>query len=98
MHRLFRRERLVRAVFTSLAAFSAASASAAGPLPAETCEQIRTLIDLLPPANGDLLRKLAVRKECGFTSAEVYRAAYGDRPVAREVPDRRRHRKHDDDD
>jgi hypothetical protein len=44
-----------------------------------------------------LLREIAARKDCAFTAAEVYRAAYGDRPLPPEDREQRRHR-HDDDD
>jgi hypothetical protein len=49
--------------------------------PAQTCEQIRVEIGVAPLADADLLRKLALRKDCGFTSREIYLAAYGDRPL-----------------
>jgi hypothetical protein len=49
--------------------------------PAQTCEQIRAEIGVSPLADADLLRKLALRKDCGFTSREIYLAAYGDRPL-----------------
>ena len=54
---------------------------AAEPKSAQSCEQIRVAIGATPPANPELLRALATRKDCGFTSAEVYQAAYGDRPL-----------------
>lgn len=54
---------------------------AAQPAPEQSCVQIRATIGVLQPANPELLRTLAMRKDCGFTSAEVYQAAYGDRPL-----------------
>jgi hypothetical protein len=52
---------------------------------AESCEQIREQIraqsGLLPRADTALLQKLSARSECRFTAAEVYRAAYGDKPL-----------------
>lgn len=64
---------------------------------AETCDAIRAKIGQLPPADAELLRTLAIRQECRFTAAEVYRAAYGDKPMPKYRP-RRHHRRHDDDD
>jgi hypothetical protein len=54
---------------------------AAVPAPERSCEEIRADIGVLQPANPELLRSIALRKDCGFTSAEVYKAAYGDRPL-----------------
>lgn len=34
----------------------------------------------------DFLATLAARKDCAFTTAELYRAAYGDRPVPPSEP------------
>jgi len=66
--------------------------------PNETCEQIRAKIGRLPPADHELLRSLAARQECRFTAAEVYRAAYGDKPMpAVELHPQRHHREDDDD-
>lgn len=69
--------------------------SAAAPEPA--CEQIRVQIGTFPLADPELLRAMASRKDCAFSSAEFYRAAYGDRPLP---PPEHRHpqRRHDDDD
>jgi hypothetical protein len=66
--------------------------------PPEPCDTIRARIGVAPLADPDLLRSLAARQDCAFTSAEVYRAAYGDRPLP--PPDSResRHRRHHDDD
>ncbi len=49
--------------------------------PSENCEQIRARIGVAPLADPDLLRKLALRKDCQFTSRDIYQAAYGDRPL-----------------
>jgi hypothetical protein len=64
----------------------------------ETCAQIRAQIGVLPLADPVLLRKLAARKDCRFAPDEIYRAAYGDRPLP--APDRepRRHGRHGEDD
>ncbi len=71
---------------------------------AESCEQIRAQIkaqtgDLPSPEIG-ILEKLNAHPECRFSATEVYRAAYGDKPMPqRERQDRRaNHRDHDDDD
>jgi hypothetical protein len=65
-----------------------------------TCEQIREQIQaqtgVLPKTNTELLQLLSARQECGFSAAEVYRAAYGDKALPK--PETRSHRKHDDDD
>lgn len=69
----------------------------------ESCDQIRALISAQTglPANPDrnLLQKLG-RPECRFTAAEVYRAAYGDKPMPKGSGEARTHRTkhgHDDD-
>ncbi|MCX7172693.1 MAG: hypothetical protein NT159_01905 [Proteobacteria bacterium] len=68
----------------------------------ESCDRIRTLIrantGIPPRVDTGLLQKLA-RPECRFSEAEVYRAAYGDKPMPKKevlAPDARR--EHDDDD
>ena len=71
--------------------------SAAEPEP-ETCAQVGAQIGALPPGNADLLRKMASRKDCAFSSADFYKAAYGDRPMAREAPRHRCANEEDDDD
>jgi hypothetical protein len=63
----------------------------------DPCGSIRARIGVAPLADPDLLREIAARKDCAFTAAEVYRAAYGDRPLPPEDREQRRHR-HDDDD
>ncbi len=69
---------------------------------AESCDQIRALITAqtgIPPnVNIELLQKLA-RPECRFSAAEVYRAAYGSKPMPVNEPARRHAlRDHDHDD
>jgi hypothetical protein len=67
--------------------------------PPEPCGAIRARIGVAPLADPDLLRSLAARTDCAFTSAEAYRAAYGDRPLpAPELRESRRRHRHDDDD
>jgi hypothetical protein len=65
---------------------------------AERCDAIRARIGVAPLADPDLLRLLAARKDCAFTAAEVYRAAYGDKPPAPATPQRRHHHEADDED
>lgn len=67
----------------------------------QTCAQIRAEIQtqtgVPSKPNTDLLRKVAAHLECRFSSAEVYRAAYAEKPLPRQEP--RGHRaRHDDDD
>lgn len=72
----------------------------------DSCAQLRTQIaaktGLLPSVDLDLLSKLSARPECRFSAAEVYRAAYGDKPLpaSEHHPGRgeERHSHHDDDD
>lgn len=61
----------------------------------QTCSQIRerikavTGVDVSP--SMDLLKQIALHQECNFSSAEVYRAAAGDKPP----PAQERHGHHD---
>lgn len=66
--------------------------------PAESCDAIRARIGVAPLADPDLLRSLAARQDCAFTAAEVYRAAYGDRPLPPPEERGQRRHHHDDDD
>jgi hypothetical protein len=72
----------------------------AADVPVQTCEQIReeimTVKGLTVAANAELLQKISLRSDCHFTSTEVYRAAYGDKPL----PPHRQHNenRHDNDD
>jgi chorismate mutase len=67
----------------------------------QTCEQIREQIKTqtgeLVQVDTTLLQSIAARQECGFTSAEVYRAAYGDKPLPKQEA-RATHREHEYDD
>lgn len=80
---------------------AAATPDAASP---ESCDQIRAEINAhagIPDRpNTDLLRKVGTNGYCRFTSAEAYRAAWGDMPLPAQTrhSDRRRHHEHDDDD
>lgn len=66
-----------------------------------SCEQIRSEIgaqsEARTTANTDLLRKISGRTDCRFTGPEVYRAAFGTKPLPKEEP-RKAHRHEDDDD
>lgn len=84
---------------TGFLCFASLFANAAE-VPAPSCahlrEQIQAQTGILPKPDTDLLQKLGSRPACGFSAAEVYRAAYGDKPLPRK--DARSHRKHDHDD
>lgn len=64
------------------------------------CDQLRIEInaqsEALVTANTELLRKISTRTDCRFTGPEVYRAAFGTRPLPKDNPRKARH--HDDDD
>jgi hypothetical protein len=65
-----------------------------------SCDKIRSEINAQSEAlvipNTDLLRKISGRTDCLFTAPEVYRAAYGTKPLPKEEP--RKERRHDDED
>lgn len=71
-------------------------AHAAEPSPqTETCDQIREQIrshtGIPARPNTVLLGKVGANKKCRFTSAEAYRAAWGDKPMPPDqAPERRR--------
>jgi hypothetical protein len=48
---------------------------------AQIREQIKAVTGLVATPSFDLLRQIGMRRECNFTSAEAYRAAYGDKPL-----------------
>lgn len=68
----------------------------------ESCEQIRKQIQAhtgIPARpNTTLLSKVGANKKCRFTSAEAYRAAWGDKPMPKEEARNSRRQKHGDDD
>jgi hypothetical protein len=76
----------------------AASTSAIDP---SICSDLRTKIQaqtgVLAAPDVDLLQKIGIHSGCRFTSAEVYRAAYGDKPMPKRSPSERKRRHHDDD-
>lgn len=74
---------------------------AANELP-ETCIEIRTQIQsvtgLVTKPNMELLKHISTHQGCNFSSAEVLRAAYGDKPLPQpEAPNHRNHRDQDKD-
>ena len=70
--------------------------------PAGPCEHIRARIKehkgIPAKPNTELLGRIGANNQCRFTSAEVYRAVWGDKPVPSPRTHERRHRRHDDDD
>lgn len=60
--------------------------NAANELPA-VCDEIRDQIQLVTGSvstpNLELLQHISMHQECNFSSVEVYRAAYGDKPLPR---------------
>jgi len=62
----------------------AVNANAAAPQ-AESCEQIRLQIKaqtgVLPKPDTVMLAKLDAQPECRFSTAEMYQAAFGDKPM-----------------
>lgn len=63
------------------------AAIAADPQP-ESCDQVRAQINaqtgVLSQPNTLLLGKVGASKSCQFTSAEAYRAAWGDKPMPKD--------------
>lgn len=75
----------------------AQAATAAEPV-SESCDQIRAQIKnhagIPAKPNTALLSKVGANNKCRFTSAEAYRAAWGDRPAPSDQRSERRHKKH----
>ena len=69
---------------------------------AGSCDQIRVQIrehtGIPAKPNTSLLALIGANNQCRFTSAEVYRAVWGDKPVPSPRKHERRYWKHDDDD
>jgi hypothetical protein len=65
--------------------FTLTTSALAADTQAQTCDQIRDQIEaqtgILPLVNKKLLQTLSLRQECRFSAGEVYRAAYGDKPL-----------------
>lgn len=83
---------------------SAAQAAAATERQPESCTDIRARIaaqtGVLARPDIAMVETVGARPDCRFTSAEVFRAAYGDRPMpesGRHGRDRHHKRHHDDD-
>ena len=93
----------MKAIPIFLLAVSMSAAHAAAPdAPAPSCDQIRAEIQAHTgiPAKPDteLLAKVGASKSCRFTSAEAYRAAWGDKPLPRDDRQGRHSGKHEHDD
>lgn len=77
---------------------TAAQAATPAVVQSEACVQIRAQINaqtgILPRPDTAMLEKLGAHPECQYSAAEVYRAAYGDKPM----PKNDRRGKHGDDD
>lgn len=69
--------------------------------PAESCDQIRDQLrahtGLPSKPNTTLLGKISANRQCRFTSAEAYRAAWGDKPMPQDLPRDKRHKRHGQD-
>ena len=67
----------------------------------KACEEIRQQIGaqrgLLVKPDTVLLEKIGTHPDCAFTTAEVYRAAFGDQPMVKDERSFRRNRHGDDD-
>jgi len=74
---------------------------AANALPAACSEiraQIQTVTGLVTKPDMELLKHISTHQGCNFSSAEVYRAAYGDKPLPKpETPNHHNHRDRDED-
>jgi hypothetical protein len=86
-------------VMAMLGGFASAT-QAADELP-QTCIQIRERIKavtgLVAVPSIDLIQQIGKHPECGFTSAEIYRAARGDKPAPpQESHDQGRSQEQDD--
>lgn len=88
----------MRRLFPLLLLSIATSAAFAADKASGTCDQIRAQIGTLPPGNHNLLRRLAMRKDCGFTADDIYKAAYGNKPRPPVRSEIREQRNEDDDD
>ena len=66
----------------------------------ESCQQIRSQIaahmGIPAKPNMTLLGKVGENTQCDFTSAEAYRAAWGDKPLPESKRRDRRSKDHDD--
>lgn len=91
----------MKSILTILLALSVIPTYAATtPMQEESCQQIREQITAHTgvPVKPDivLLGKVGANKKCRFTSAESYRAAWGDKPMPKGDRRDRRSKNHDD--
>ena len=100
----FERDEIMKVIPLILFALSVSSVHAAAPVSQEeSCDQIRAEIrahtGIPAKPNTILLGKVGANKKCRFTSAEAYRAAWGDKPLPKDDRRDRRSkgREHDDD-
>lgn len=64
----------------------------------EIRDQIRLVTGMVSTSNLELLQHISIHQECNFSSAEVYRAAYGDKPLPQSEPSgHHNNREHDED-
>jgi hypothetical protein len=88
---------LTLAGLLGLATFGANAAAAGAQSCQQLREQIRAQTGILSKPDTELLQKLGARPECRFSAAEVYRAAYGDKPLPRKEAGSHRTHDHDED-
>jgi len=85
-----------------LLGFGIAHAAEPGSQKTESCDQIREQIKAhtgIPARpNTLLLGKVGANKQCRFTSAEAYRAAWGDKPMPQDETRNSRRQNHGHDD
>jgi hypothetical protein len=87
--------------FIALLGCFANGVHAANELPEACIEiraQIQTVTGLITKPNMELLKHISSHQGCNFSTAEVFRAAYGDRPLPQpEAPNHHNHRVQDED-
>ncbi len=93
----------MKTISSILFALSMTTVHAATPaVQEESCEtireQIKTHIGVPEKPNTILLSKIGANKKCRFTSAEAYRAAWGDKPLPNDDRRNRRSKAHEHDD
>ncbi len=93
----------MKAIPVILLALSISTVNAATPaVQEESCETIReeikAHIGVPEKQNTILLSKVGANKKCRFTSAEAYRAAWGDKPLPKDDRRDRRSKAHEHDD
>jgi len=93
----------MKAISIILLALSMTTVHAATPdVQEESCDQIRAEIrahtGIPAKPNTLLLSKVGANNKCRFTSAEAYRAAWGDKPLPNDDRRDRRSKAHEHDD